>query len=539
MAVTNVDKEWLASRREVPGIRSADYEYAADRAALKAFKSVPGADWLVQKWLEFWLEFDRASLLGSAVKVSERQFPEVHAHLERCAAVLSISAPPLFVVERPYLNAFALGTDDGKAFLVVTRKLLEVVNDRELVFILGHELGHIKSKHVLYATLAVYLANIGLFAGSRIPGLALLAYPLRFALLAWYRRSEVTCDRAGLVCAQDLEAGRKALLVTGCGSREFADRIDLAEFAKQADEMRQSYGKWGEAFISHPYLPKRVKALELFAESHFYKRRVQGESSGRFLDMGDLDAAVREVLGDGDPAVESTVEGSDPARLKAGMALAGAWLGGKMTSARRQALDRHLEAFKAPADMRAFLKKPFPAGEALKSARYFTGDAAQGLPYAFSLYFVDVERVRREDARFLADLAEACGYAEGDAERLLRDVAFRKETFRARCTLDYCAPCGELYAAGERACPHCGALCDVTAQPDEKKVKTVGEKLGDLGSNAAAAAMSAGQALMGLAERAARAVASARSPRAEEPPKEKPQARRKAAPSRPARKRKH
>ncbi|MCX5789942.1 MAG: M48 family metallopeptidase, partial [Elusimicrobia bacterium] len=319
-----LDEKWLSSLKPVPGISSTDYEYSGDRTALAALKSLPGASWVFKKWLEFWLEFDRVRYMGSAVRVSEKQFPEVYALQNRAAELLSMTRPPLFIVEAPYINAYTLGTDDGGSFILVTRALLDVATDRELLFIIGHEMGHVKSQHVLYGTMAIFLANAGLFAGAAIPGIQLLALPVRMALNAWFRRSEITCDRAGLVCCQDLAVARRALLLTGCGSRELADRIDLEEFAKQGVEASNSYGKWGEMWASHPYLPKRIRAAELFAEGHFYVRQVLRDKESRFLDNQDLDRAVGVVLGDDQPELEKITESSDEGRLRVAAALAGA-----------------------------------------------------------------------------------------------------------------------------------------------------------------------------------------------------------------------
>lgn len=537
MAVTAVDKEWLSSRREVPGIRSSEYEYAADRAALKAFKSVPGADWVVQKWLEFWLEFDRIRYLGSAVKVSERQFPEVHALQAKASEVLGITAPPLFIIEAPYINAFTLGSDDGKSFILLTRALVDVASERELMFIMGHELGHVKSQHVLYGTMAIFLANAGLFAGAAFPGIQILALPIKMALNAWFRRSEITCDRAGLICCQDVAAARKALLLTGCGSRELADRIDLEEFAKQGEEASASYGKWGEMWNSHPYLPKRIRAAELFSQSHFYVRQVVKDKESRFVDNVDLDRAVGEVLGDDQPDVEKVEESSDEGRLQVTMALAGAWADGELTGPRRREIERLIHdaggSSEGAKSLTPFLDKRLPRERALREIRHFTGERLRGLPYAFSLFLIDPRRLTFLEARWLIELGEACGLSRPEAESLVYDVSQRKTFFKSRCGTDICSHCGRLFKKSVASCPACDVSAAAVDEPESRKFRTVADRLEGVSSAAGKGLAAAGSALFNFAQSAAKAYSSGgeATPDSGEPPKPKsPRSRKKREP---------
>ncbi|MBI5240806.1 MAG: M48 family metallopeptidase [Elusimicrobia bacterium] len=296
------DDAWLESLKVPASLSSVDYEYSADRRALEAVKAVPGASALCAKLTAFALEGHKAELLGRAVKVSAKQFPEIDRLRLKAAEVLGISAPPVFVLEAPVLNAFTLGPDAENSFIILTRALVQEAKPRELLYVIGHEMGHVKSRHSLYITVAVLLANTGLFAAGAlaVPGvrqlLALLKPALEVALFGWLRRAEISCDRAGLIASQDLPGAQRALLLLACGSRDLADRIDLEEYEKQRQELSESVGKWRQLFQTHPHLPKRVKALELFAGSAPYGRLVSGAAGGP--DLASLDAECAKVLDD-------------------------------------------------------------------------------------------------------------------------------------------------------------------------------------------------------------------------------------------------
>jgi Zn-dependent protease with chaperone function len=296
------EETWLDSLKVPAALSCADYEYSADRKALDAVKAVPGVSALCAKFTSFFLQAEKAELLGRAVKVSDKQFPEIDRLRLKAAKILGITAPPVFVIEAPVLNAFTLGPDAENSFIILTRALVQEARPRELMYVLGHELGHVKSQHSLYITVAVLLTNTGLLAArtSDLPGvrqvLAVLRPAAEVALNAWARRAEITCDRAGLVVSQDLPSAQRALLLLACGSRDLADRIDLAEYEKQRQELSESLGKWRQLFQTHPHLPKRVKALELFAGSLPYQKLVSDRTAGP--DHDALDAESAKVLDD-------------------------------------------------------------------------------------------------------------------------------------------------------------------------------------------------------------------------------------------------
>lgn len=339
--------DWLEALRVPAGIESRDYEYEADRKAIEAFRAVPGADWLCGKFLELVLEVVMAEMLGHAVRVTPKQFPEVDRLRARCARLLGMAPPELFVFEDVGINAMTVGPDAEHSSIFIHRTALDVCSERELLFILGHEMGHIKSRHLLYHTIAQLLRSTGRYALYRlnIPGAAqidlLLGLPARLALFAWARRAEITCDRAGLVCTQDLGAARKALLLLACGSRRLVDQVDLDEFHRQNADLAGSFAKWGEVFKTHPNLPKRVRALELFSESRFYRHAVLGETRFPARSMSDLDASVWAVLGDTEPAFEKVRELREFGKTVGRSALR---FGGRKAAGGLQALSKGLSA---------------------------------------------------------------------------------------------------------------------------------------------------------------------------------------------------
>lgn len=257
----------------------ARYAYSADLAMLRGFSKVRPVEIAAATVVRMNKEFLRGTLLGSTVKVTEKQFPSLYKLVAQCATTLQVPVPVVYVANSPVMNAYTFGTEDD-SFIVLHSALVDAFSEKELLFVIGHETGHIQNKHVVYSTALVLLQRMAeMFIGP-------LILPAVVALNAWYRRAEITCDRAGLLCSQDLDSASRSFIKLAVGSKRLSDEVDMTEFLAQHDEAKGSVGRYMEAFSSHPYLPKRIKALQAFAESELYRTAI-GKSGGSTIEQVD------------------------------------------------------------------------------------------------------------------------------------------------------------------------------------------------------------------------------------------------------------
>ena len=142
--------------------------------------------------------------------------------------------PQLYVTQTPEANAGAVGFD--KPFIVINSGTLEHL-DREEQRVLAHEVGHIMSGHVIYRTLAAILMLVGLRGLPFLAGIALL--PIQVALLEWYRKSELSADRAGLLGSQSRDDTLMSFLKFAGGPAN-GDKIDLDEFMEAGRRVRDA-----------------------------------------------------------------------------------------------------------------------------------------------------------------------------------------------------------------------------------------------------------------------------------------------------------
>ena len=269
----------------------AAYAYPGDQRVLRTLGKMTPVTLATEATVRLWKNVAKSEILGTSVKVTDKQFPEIHQLVRSCADRLQIASPTVYIApEVGTLNAHTFGTTDD-AYIVLNGVLVDHLSEEELKFVIGHECGHIENNHVVYMTALYYLMySANLFVRWIIK-------PAVLALQSWARRAEITCDRAGLLCCGDLAIAEKALVKMALGSQKLADRVDVDEYIKQLEESQQSAGRFAEVGRSHPYLPKRAAALRLFEKTHYFLQSLgvgQDASMGRSLNW--CDAQVASIL---------------------------------------------------------------------------------------------------------------------------------------------------------------------------------------------------------------------------------------------------
>lgn len=252
-------------RRSAAAVPTDAVQHPLDRAALDALREVPGFDDVVRFVFEHGLEkVWRIQNLASAVRVSERQFPELWATYRGCAERLGVApVPPLYL--RPGgLNAFTSGVEEP--FIVLQSATVSASTPAELEFVLGHELGHVRCQHVLYNTLAWQLPTLA----RLVPVVGgLVSRALAVALMEWHRRAELSCDRFGLLACQDPDAALR-FMVKAAGAPyalygQIAPDAFLAQYedfsSLDRDALSYLYKILAELSLSHPWLVERAHLL--------------------------------------------------------------------------------------------------------------------------------------------------------------------------------------------------------------------------------------------------------------------------------------
>src|SRR6266478_5788604 len=285
------------ARVRLAGISSRAYEHPADRSALVALRKLSGFDTLLRKLFGLFNERAfRLTYLAGSVRVSERQFPHIHEMVRDGAYILDLpEVPECYVLQTPIVNAMALGRD--KPFIVINTGMVELLDAEELRAVIGHELGHILSGHAVYRTMLLFLIQLA----ARIAWMPIGYIGLRaiiWGLEEWFRKSELSCDRAGLLAGQDLDASRRVLMKLAGGAQ--LSELNPDAFREQAHEydavpdLRDSILKILQLQgNTHPFAVIRFAELDYWATHGEYERILGGDYPRRDTDS---DASVTDEV---------------------------------------------------------------------------------------------------------------------------------------------------------------------------------------------------------------------------------------------------
>jgi Zn-dependent protease with chaperone function len=282
--------KWIAARRgalEQQAREGAAYAFAGERKFRRTLAIARPVTIALEATTRLWRDAARIELLGSAVKVTDQQYPRVYHAAKAAGAALRVTVPSVFAAASDTIKIAVLGTDDAP-HLIVNLQLAERLDDTQLIAAIGHELGHVQNGHIFYATALHYLRHSAAFYVRWV------VQPAIMTLQAWSRRAEVTCDRAALLAVRDLDRTLQALVAIELGLDQGA-AFSADDYLKAVPDVKRGIGRYAELFRSHPQIPKRVQALRLFAGSAMYAQATGGDPTGK-PSLADVDKQVAGLI---------------------------------------------------------------------------------------------------------------------------------------------------------------------------------------------------------------------------------------------------
>ncbi len=180
-------------------------------------------------------------LKGTGVRITAQQYPDLHNSLIASCKKLGIEEiPEAYLLRTDFFNALATRFL-GRNFLVLFTDVVDALEDRpEAVnFYIGHELGHIHRKHLLWSPF--------LFPASILP---LLGTALR-------RAEEYTCDRYGVACCDSREDVQAALAAIAAGNSRWKG-INADAYVAQVADTNGFWMSFNELTGDYPWLTKRM-----------------------------------------------------------------------------------------------------------------------------------------------------------------------------------------------------------------------------------------------------------------------------------------
>ncbi|QLG28332.1 zinc metalloprotease HtpX [Halorarum halophilum] len=231
-------------------------------------------------FVQFFFSDKLALYSMGAKKVSEEEYPGLHAKITRLSQQADLPKPKVAVADSRVPNAFATGRSQKSSAVCVTTGLLRTLDDEELEGVLAHELAHVKNRDVMVMTIASFLSTIAfmvvrwgwLFGGGRNRNNGGMLVAIVASLAVWIvsffliralsRYREYSADRGGAAITGKPGALASALLTID-GRMDKVPDDDLRE----TSEMNAFFiiplksGVVGKLFSTHPSTEKRVERL--------------------------------------------------------------------------------------------------------------------------------------------------------------------------------------------------------------------------------------------------------------------------------------
>lgn len=234
----------------------------------------------------------REQFLKDGIRLSERLSPRIYRIFREVTTAIEFElAVEVYCLPDPDVNAFAVIDQRASgplALVGLTSGALERLEDEELRSIIGHELAHFLFENNRLD---------GLLTGDEEATSVTVLPPLGESLfLRWQKKAELSADRVGLIASRDFRAAARSLIKATFGLSDRNLNLDVEALIQQVDELRERPELLEEAFASHPLLPVRLKALELFSHSEKAWRAGYPAGPPPLLGDAELESAVDDLV---------------------------------------------------------------------------------------------------------------------------------------------------------------------------------------------------------------------------------------------------
>jgi Zn-dependent protease with chaperone function len=230
----------------------------------------------------------------NTILATDKSYPRVLETGLLAARRLGTREIPPFNIELDRQYQSATYGSEHDAFVNVGSALPRFLNDEELLFVLGHEMGHLVSHHALWTTVSMFLVGPQRQNLMSEGVMGILSNPLKLIeggvesmITNWMRVADFTADRAALLAAGSFDKAKRAIFLLHLRSRRELDEMDIDEWVRQAESQDQTMSKLSQMMTSTtPYLGARLVELRNFAASPQYEvlRRKVESGSGAALD---------------------------------------------------------------------------------------------------------------------------------------------------------------------------------------------------------------------------------------------------------------
>jgi Zn-dependent protease with chaperone function len=198
-------------------------------------------------------------LMQNALQITHDNAPGLVELALTCKARLQVESVNVFIVRGSILNAYTFGLTSPKS-IVLYENLIRLMDQQELQFIIGHEMGHVKLGHTWLNSL------VGGMAG--IPASLSASAILVIALRSWNRACEYSADRAGMLACGNAQKAISSLIKLETGSGSYSETA-IQRIENQDDDWLNNLSK---LLATHPMIVRRIHQLQAYSKTREYQQ---------------------------------------------------------------------------------------------------------------------------------------------------------------------------------------------------------------------------------------------------------------------------
>ena len=221
------------------------------------------------------------SLLSTSVKVTPEIFPKVAEAIDQVFERLKLKNNFNFFITANHLQTQALCAmmpQSSNAEIIITSKMIDLLNSEELQSVIGHEVSHFYYQHSLYPS----------------PNQARTKTEF-LNLLHLSRAAEISADRAGFLGSGSLEYSLRSMLKITSGLGDQHLQFNFSAYLNQLRELTEIKGDQTQLYSTHPTFLNRMQALIWFSMSREYHQFFETNKKGVY-DLKTVDQKINESI---------------------------------------------------------------------------------------------------------------------------------------------------------------------------------------------------------------------------------------------------
>ena len=215
---------------------------------------------------------------GEGINITDESLPKMHQQLVDACQILGVKEIPTYSTDWEYAP-YHFSNGEKHRRIVMMSGSADLFTDAEMMFVLGHELGHMacghKPYHMLLETFYMPFVNDAAFKAW--------ASIIKLPLMEWYRMSDYTADRMGLLCCQDINAAITTMIKKAGLPKKCYNNIDVQGFIQQARDFEENFTDTMDRVVKvlsirsaeFPWLVVRAGKLYDWYHSDKYKQIIE------------------------------------------------------------------------------------------------------------------------------------------------------------------------------------------------------------------------------------------------------------------------